>query len=110
MKIRYGSMEELEKNELGNPKSFEGGNPSPLNIAALAEAMIKYDPDGKKALAIAEKYRPKEEKMVNMMPPQPNWRCLICKHIIYLKPMDEAPKECPECHGTKLLNLHLRKM
>lgn len=50
--------------------------------------------------------------MINMIPPQPNWRCLnpVCKHIIYLKPIDEAPKKCPKCHGTKILNLHLRKM
>ncbi len=57
-KIKYGTMDELLKNELENPQFFEGGRTT-TNISALAKKMKEYDPDGKKADAIAEKYRKK---------------------------------------------------
>lgn len=52
----YGSENESLKNELENPKCFEGGTPT-TDISVLAEKMKKFDPDGKKALKIAKKYR-----------------------------------------------------
>lgn len=55
-KIKYGTMDEVLRNELENPKYFKGGQPV-ADISAWAKKMKEYDPDGKKAAAIAEKYR-----------------------------------------------------
>lgn len=57
-KIVYGSWDELDREELRNPKHFEGGNP-PSDISAWAKKMKEVDPDGTKAAALAEKYRKK---------------------------------------------------
>jgi len=57
MKIVYGSRNELLTSEVTNPKCFEGNLPSPPSLADRAKKMKDYDPDGKKALALAEKYR-----------------------------------------------------
>lgn len=58
LKIKYGSTEEVIKNQLTNPKYFEGGEPM-LDISVLAKKMKEYDPDGEKALVLAKKYRRK---------------------------------------------------
>lgn len=58
VKINYGTMDEVVKNELENPRCFEGGRPR-TDISAWAKKMKEYDPNGKKADAIAEKYRKK---------------------------------------------------
>jgi hypothetical protein len=53
MKVRkkYGS----KSKDLGH----FGGEGSDLNISAWAKKMKEYDPDGKKALKLAKKYRKK---------------------------------------------------
>lgn len=58
MKVKkpYGSIEETTENQLRSSKCFEGGKP-PLDLLALAKRMKEYDPDGKKALKLAKKYR-----------------------------------------------------
>jgi len=45
-------------------------------------------------------------------PPRPDWKCLNpeCGHTMNFKPTDEAPKKCPKCGGTNILNFHMQKV
>lgn len=53
MKICYGSWYEL-----GNPpETLADYSSNPTSMTELAKAMREYDPDGSKAIRIAEKYR-----------------------------------------------------
>ncbi|MGD0328523.1 MAG: hypothetical protein ABSB00_02295 [Minisyncoccia bacterium] len=60
--ISHGSMEEVLRNALTNPKHFEGGNPLPTPLSELNAQIKKYDPDGKKALEIVRNMRKKKKK------------------------------------------------
>lgn len=63
MKIKYGSWSELNAQEAREQRQ---GEPRPSStlvvqradyIRLLSEKMKEYDPDGEKALSIAQKYR-----------------------------------------------------
>lgn len=56
MKVKnpYGSHHELYSSK---PENLADSKPDPVSLSELAKALIKHDPDGSKALAIAKKYR-----------------------------------------------------